>query len=414
LPKENNKEQKQGITYVEIPGEIAFNKNLNKNDTYVFWMIKTLDSTKNHCWASNDYIAKKLNVSVTTISTSITKLKEQSYIKQISFNGRNRKLAIDNTYHEKYRYLIEEYNSNNKSLKESLKADFKEPYRQTLKTLKIDNNIDNNSKETIINDRNGFADKSKSNIPVKLKEQDLHSLRLIQYWVNFEHTTQHNTNKPYNKSCLQMIKYLSDLQKGSFAINRRFDPDWIKKENIPENWFTKAWTYIELREGLKQASKYALEGYWPNKNKENFKSLSYILYNDFGDKKRSWLFTAMKNPPQTIKELFQKIPLESIVNKFIENPIWPKGYEFDKYRLGKGLVELKEFSDNLIRDRYNRSHEFFGSLSKLLKEYVVWIDEQDWIEIKENIIGTKNKVFGLFIEAQEKELEIKIKSKGWK
>jgi len=269
------------------------------------------------------------------------------------------------------------------------------------------------NKETIINDRNRFENKSK-NIPVKLKEQDLHSLRLIQYWVNLEHTTQHNTNKPYNKSCLQMIKYLSDLQKGSFAINRRFNSDWIKKENIPENWFTKAWTYIELREGLKQASKYALEGYWPNKNKENFKSLSYILYNDFGDKKRSWLFTAMKNPPQTIKESFQKIPLESVVNKFIENPIWPKDYEFDKYRLGKGLTELKEFSDNLIRDQYNRSHEFFGSLSKLLKEYVTWIDEQNWIEIKENIIGTKNKVFGLFIEAQEKELEIKIKSKGWK
>ena len=34
--------------------------------------------------------------------------------------------------------------------------------------------------------------------------------------------------------------------------------------------------------------------------------------------------------------------------------------------------------------------------------------------LNENIIGTENKVFRKFIEAQEKDIGIKIKSKGWK
>ena len=408
----SNEKQKQGITYIKIPGEVAFNKKLNQIDGFVFWIIESLDCTDKHCWVGNEFIAKKLNVSNQTISNSISKLKKHEYLTQISFDGRKRILKINNNYHEKYRYLIEEYNAENEnSLKGSLYAAYKESYKQPIKNLITDNNKDNNIDNTIINDRNRFETKSKNNIQI------LSAIKLITFWISLGHTTKHDIKNKNNKSYQQMIKYLVDLQLGKFAVGRKFDPEWIKKENIPETWFTKAWTHQELKEGLKEASKYSLEGYWPTKDKANFKSLSYILYNDWGQNNRSWLLTAMKNPPKKESELYTKIPLEETVNKLITNPIWPKDYKFDKYKLGVGLKELKFFADNLIRDPYNKCHQYFGSLALLLKEYLAWIDEdkQDWIDdMNQSIIGTGNGVFRKFIEAQSDELGIEIKSKGWK
>lgn len=408
----NNKEQKEGTKGIWIPGEVAFNKKITETDKFVWWIIDSLDCSKKHCYVSNEYIAKRLGFKNQTISNSIAKLKEHGYIIQVSFNGRKRVLKTNDEYKQKYRHLIEEFNARKKEA--SSVAAYNEIYRQPINDSDIIKVNKNNENKSIINDRIRFENKSK-NIPVKLNNrQDLYSLRLIEFWKGLGHTTQHNTNKPYNKSCLQMIKYLTDLQNGRFAVNRRFDPEWIKKENIPEDWFTRPWLFQELKNGLMEASKYSLEGYWPERNKENFKSLSYILYNDFGKSNRSWLFTAMKKSPQTIRETFQKIPLEKIVKKLMKNPIWPKGYKFDQHKLGRGLVELRTFSDNLIRDNYNKSHQWFGTLDLLLKEYLNWIDENDWIEINQGIIGINNGVFRKFIEFQSKEIGLQIKSKGWK
>ena len=419
-------EQKQGITFVNIPGEVAFNKKLNQTDGFVFWMVKTLDTSENHCWASNDFIAKKLNVSTTTISTSISKLKEQGYIKQISFDGRKRILAIDNSYHEKYRYLIEKYNTDEKSLKGNLKAAFKETYKQPLKKLKAYNNKDNNKEEIIINDNisgsrsaHDSSDNQSDNQPVKINNsrEKLLAERLINYWSNLGYTTNHS-KKPDTKLYQSMIKKLICLQKGTFKNLASFDPDWISKKEIPEIWFTQAWTYNELKDGLILASRYAQEGYWPE-DKSFYRSLDNILLSiPYIHKQKqpgvSWLFTAIKNPPISIKQTFQKIPFEATVNKLIKNPIWPKDCQLDKFKLGVGLKELDNFSKKLIRDSYNKSHQYFGTLALLLKEYLAWIDENDWIEINQGIIGANNGVFRKFIEAQSKEIGIQIKSKGWK
>jgi hypothetical protein len=280
-------------------------------------------------------------------------------------------------------------------------------------------NNNNNNNNTIINNCNRFDESDNNNPPGNNQENktlrkyqnsfEIYSLKLIQFWSSFSQTSKHNYKKPYNKTCSQIIKDLTGLQKGTFSNNKQFDLNWIKQKNIPENWFTKAWTYQELKDGISQASKYALEGYWPNKNKIFFKSLANVIYNP--RKCNSWLFTAMKHPPQLLEKSQFKNPLPKTTEKVIKMKIWPKNYEFDIPKLARGLVELKTFSDNLVYDKYNKINQHYGSLNKLLKEYFQWIEEQNWIEINENIIGTKNKVFKRFIEAQEKEIGgIKIKS----
>jgi len=70
---------------------------------------------------------------------------------------------------------------------------------------------------------------------------------------------------------------------------------------------------------------------------------------------------------------------------------------------------------NLIHDSYGKSRKYYGCLELLLNEYLAWIGEQTWLgTMNESIIGTNNKVFSRFIQAQEKEIGVPIRSKGWK
>jgi len=107
-----SKENKMGVSGMWLPGEVAFNKDLNWNDMQIWWIINSLDCSENHCWASNKYIGETLNIHPITVSTSIRKLKELGYIKQISFNGRVRKLSICSNYIGKYKKLIKDFNGN--------------------------------------------------------------------------------------------------------------------------------------------------------------------------------------------------------------------------------------------------------------------------------------------------------------
>ena len=100
-----DKKNKMGITGVWIPGEVAFNKELTLNDMFVWWVINSLDCSEDNCGASNKYIAKLCGTHAQTVSSSIAKLKKHGYIKQISFDGRVRRLSICTDYVKKYKEL---------------------------------------------------------------------------------------------------------------------------------------------------------------------------------------------------------------------------------------------------------------------------------------------------------------------
>lgn len=103
--------KKIGIKGVWLPGEVAFNNELTEKDKFVWWVIDSLDCTEDNCWASNEYIAYLLDVNPQTISNSVRKLKEKDYIKQVSFDGRVRRLKRNDTYFKKYRHLVDNYNN---------------------------------------------------------------------------------------------------------------------------------------------------------------------------------------------------------------------------------------------------------------------------------------------------------------
>ncbi|MBU0777768.1 helix-turn-helix domain-containing protein, partial [Patescibacteria group bacterium] len=120
------------LKYLQIPIEVLMNKNLTDADMKLFALIEILDGDEG-CFARNEYMASILNVSTTTISTGISKLKKLRYLKQTSFNGRYRTIKIDSTYKQTYEQSLS-------LLKYRIKAGLKH------KNIKEDNNI--NSKKS--------------------------------------------------------------------------------------------------------------------------------------------------------------------------------------------------------------------------------------------------------------------------
>ena len=114
----------KGFDGVWLPGEVAFNKDLSPADKMVWWLVNMLDGKKN-CWASNDYLADKLGLAEATVSRSISKLIIMEYIKQIKFDGHYRIIGIDNSYKEKYKQVLIDFNSKIKNrLYQKVKADY--------------------------------------------------------------------------------------------------------------------------------------------------------------------------------------------------------------------------------------------------------------------------------------------------
>jgi DNA-binding Lrp family transcriptional regulator len=101
---------KVGIDVFFLPGEVAFNPNLTASDKQVFWIISLFDSTNKHCFASNEYFSKKLDISESQVTKSIAKLKEGGYILQIGFDGRKRTLAIDRDFSKRHRHHVYKFN----------------------------------------------------------------------------------------------------------------------------------------------------------------------------------------------------------------------------------------------------------------------------------------------------------------
>lgn len=86
--------EKRQFLGVWIPRDIYLDKRLNWTDKILLIEIESLDNERG-CFASNDYFADFLGVSKTTISISVSKLKELGFVEQVSFDGRTRILKAD-------------------------------------------------------------------------------------------------------------------------------------------------------------------------------------------------------------------------------------------------------------------------------------------------------------------------------
>lgn len=74
-------EEKQNIGYYSIiPSTILYNKELKANEKILYAVITSLSNKEGYCFASNKYLANKLNVGANTISGWITDLRRKNFI----------------------------------------------------------------------------------------------------------------------------------------------------------------------------------------------------------------------------------------------------------------------------------------------------------------------------------------------
>lgn len=71
---------------IVLDDSIVKSNIINSTDKLVYGVIKALSNNKGYCYASNDYISKKVNLSKRTISKSISNLRKANYIRVETIN----------------------------------------------------------------------------------------------------------------------------------------------------------------------------------------------------------------------------------------------------------------------------------------------------------------------------------------
>ena len=75
------KENKETIGYYSvIPATVLYNKELKANEKLLYAIITSLACKEGYCFASNKYLAEKLDVNPKTISSWISDLKNKNFI----------------------------------------------------------------------------------------------------------------------------------------------------------------------------------------------------------------------------------------------------------------------------------------------------------------------------------------------
>lgn len=75
-----NTEQPYGNWMAVIPATILFDHELNDRDKIIYAIISNLTHDRGYCWASNKYLAEKLDCSIITIQRALKKLSDKNYL----------------------------------------------------------------------------------------------------------------------------------------------------------------------------------------------------------------------------------------------------------------------------------------------------------------------------------------------
>jgi DNA-binding MarR family transcriptional regulator len=84
----------KGLKGLWVPEEILFNENLTPGEKILLSFIYHLDTSSNHCYASNKYLGEITRTSTKSAAKTVERLKEKGYIETVSWDGRIRKLKV--------------------------------------------------------------------------------------------------------------------------------------------------------------------------------------------------------------------------------------------------------------------------------------------------------------------------------
>ena len=95
---------------VWIPKEIWLNSDLSIIEKVLLVEIDSLDNSDRGCFASNEYLAKFVQLSEGRVANIISDLKKRKFLIQVFFDGRNRGLRIsksESSFNENVNIIIQ-------------------------------------------------------------------------------------------------------------------------------------------------------------------------------------------------------------------------------------------------------------------------------------------------------------------
>jgi hypothetical protein len=123
---------------VWIKKEIWLNTNLTLIEKVLIVEIDSLDNSERGCFASNEYLAKFVNLSEGRVANIISDLKKRDFIIQLFFDGRNRGLRTN-------KYKCES------SFNENVKAQYTKTGKQPTRKREHNNTVNNTDNNTDYN-----------------------------------------------------------------------------------------------------------------------------------------------------------------------------------------------------------------------------------------------------------------------
>lgn len=87
---------------IMIDDSIIESNKINSTEKLVYGVITSLAKQKGYCWGSNEYLAKKLNLSKRTITKSISDLKKANLIRVENVNYERKIYLADESSIDKY------------------------------------------------------------------------------------------------------------------------------------------------------------------------------------------------------------------------------------------------------------------------------------------------------------------------
>ena len=85
------------LKYVQVPMVVLLDEDLSSTTKLLMGLITTLSMKDGYCYASNRYLSNLLKVSKRTISSSITTLRRNNYLK-IDNDDSARKIYLANIF----------------------------------------------------------------------------------------------------------------------------------------------------------------------------------------------------------------------------------------------------------------------------------------------------------------------------
>lgn len=93
------KENQDNVGYYSvIPATILYNKELKANEKLLYAIITSLACKEGYCFASNKYLADKLDVNPKTISSWISDLRDGNFIKIELIRNENKQIIQRKIY----------------------------------------------------------------------------------------------------------------------------------------------------------------------------------------------------------------------------------------------------------------------------------------------------------------------------